>query len=448
MTTHWAGTPAKPRPLPNDPHAEAACLGSLMWPTAPIDEVFDIVRDRSDFYLPKHGAIFQAIVDVHDRGEVVDPIKVKTQLADCDVLEEIGGVESLTELIESMPHGLGAPSFAKTVRSKARLRRLVDCGQKILELALTPTDDAGVVIEEVEALLLAAIRDDSSRDLIELSTTASEVVTQLSDGTTDVARVKTGFFDIDELTGGFRPGNLVIVAARPSHGKTVFALNAALQVVSNESVPVGFFSLEQTNTELASRALAIQSGVRGDLIFQFPRNLDDDHHRNLRSAADYFSEAPSIILDDTSTLSLMRLRARARRMVAQYKAQVIVLDYLQIMAMPDPRDTVGSLTQLSGGLKALARELDVPIVCLSQLSRAVEGRQDQTPRLADLRGSGSIEQDADVVVLLHREDVAHRGQKNYAPTNVLKIVVGKNRNGPTGVCELLVEDATFTLKNL
>ena len=409
---------------PHALEAECALLGSLLLDWQVVGEVLQIIRSPEDFYLSKHAAIYKAAVELYDQHQSLDIVQLVQRLKDVGQLEAVGGVDYLVELGESVPSATSAAYYANLVRQKAVLRHLIDAAGQILERAYTsgePVDDQ-LNIAEQEIFRLA--EGGSSEDAAELRQLLQETYERLEahDGRS-ITGLETGFFELDEMTNGLQNGEMIIVAARPSMGKTALALNIAEHIAATNKRPVGVFSLEMGRQQLAQRLLCSRSGVDSQRV---RRNmLTGDEFARLAMVVGELSEAP-LYIDDTPGLTLLSLRAKARRMASRHDVEAIV----------------------SRGIKGLARELNVPVICLSQLNRAAEGREGHRPRMSDLRESGSIEQDADVVMMLHREDYYHRGEEGYEETNIAELIIAKQRNGPTGVVKLQFNGQTTRFNNL
>ena len=425
---------------PHALEAECALLGSLLLDWQVVGEVLQIIRSPEDFYLSKHAAIYKAAVELYDQHQSLDIVQLVQRR------EAVGGVDYLVELGESVPSATSAAYYANLVRQKAVLRHLIDAAGQILERAYTsgePVDDQ-LNIAEQEIFRLA--EGGSSEDAAELRQLLQETYERLEahDGRS-ITGLETGFFELDEMTNGLQNGHMTIVAATASRVKTALALNTAEHIAATNKRPVGVFSLEMGRQQLAQRLLCSRSGVDSQRV---RRNmLTGDEFARLAMVVGELSEAP-LYIDDTPGLTLLSLRAKARRMAARHDIEAIMVDYLQLMSAPGADNRQQEVSNISRGIKGLARELNVPVICLSQLNRAAEGREGHRPRMSDLRESGSIEQDADVVMMLHREDYYHRGEEGYEETNIAELIIAKQRNGPTGVVKLQFNGQTTRFNNL
>jgi replicative DNA helicase len=448
--------------------AEMSLLGSMILDPKVIPDVLPFTRRSEDFYNESNGAIFKAIVDLYDQRNSGDLVQLVDLLRDRRVLDGIGGVGYLEQLAASVPTSVNAPHFAKIVAEKAKLRRLIDTAGSILydayhvgdlgpEGAREVLDKAEMAVFEI-AQEQAASDPQSLSDLLEMELRRIEAQ-DFGDGS--MSGVATGYYDLDDKLRGLQPGELIVLAARPSMGKTALALNLAEQMAcggissgqqATKRVPVGVFSLEMSKQALVQRMLSARSGVQSQLLRGGTR-MGDKNLRDLMMAADELKMAP-IYIDDSADLTVLNLRARARRMVAQHGVKAIMIDYLQLMSAPGAarESRQVEVSTISRGVKALARELKVPILCLSQLNRASESREGNRPRMSDLRESGSIEQDADVILLLHREEYYHVQDESWKQENpdkigIAEVIVAKQRNGPTGVVKLYWDNNTTRFKN-
>ena len=455
---------------PQSPEAEMSLLGSMILDPNIIADVLGILKGRDDFYKEAHGHIYQALVDVYDTHHSGDLVQIVDELRHRRVLDQVGGVDYLAELARSVPTSVNAPHFARLVAEKAKLRRLIDAAGSILYDAYHASDlgpeGAREVLDRAEMRVFDIAQEQGQSDpesLGALLQIEMERIDAIGDGTDGYTGVSCGYSELDELLRGFQPGEMLILAARPSMGKTAFVLNIAEQVAiggapvpgapPSRRVPVGLFSLEMSKSAIVQRLLSARSGVSSQNLRGGHRIADDDLRR-LYMAGEDLKAAP-IFIDDTPNLTVLNLRARARRMVAQHGVKVILIDYLQLMSAPGAarESRQVEVSTISRGVKALARELNVPVICLSQLNRASEQREGNRPRMADLRESGSIEQDADVIMLLHREEYYHLQSPDWPMENpdkvgIAEIIIAKQRNGPTGVVKLRWDSRTTRFTNV
>ena len=454
------------RPLPYSLEAEMALLGSLILDPRVVPDVVSVVAGAPDFYSQDHGRIYQALLDVYDRQPEADLVAIVDVLRDRGELEQVGGADYLSKLANETPSAAGALRYAKTVADKARLRRLIEAADSIIYDALNVgdfgVDGAREVIDTAESLVFEIAQEDQKADPQALKDLLARELERIeaAEGK-GISGIATGFTDLDRILSGLQPGEMIVLAARPSMGKTALALNIAEQVARGgrtpedpprgPEAPVGIFSLEMSKGALVQRLLSAFSQV--DSHRMRTGHLNQNEMASLHLHAQGLAETP-IYIDDTPGLTVLALRARARRMVAQHGVKAIIIDYLQLLTAPGSsrESRQVEVSAISRGLKALARELNVPVVCLSQLNRASEQREGNRPRMSDLRESGSIEQDADVVMLLHREDYYHShdagwAEENPDKVNVAELIVAKQRNGPTGVVHMTWDSKTTRFKN-
>ena len=435
---------------PHAPEAEMALLGSMMLDASVIGEVVQILTSAEDFANQRHAALYQVLVDLYDRNQSIDLVQLKQRLADMGTLEQLGGVAYLVELAESVPHTAGAAYYARIVHEKGLLRRLIDASGRILHRAHTSAEPAEQLLDAAEKEMFLLRENRSSTDGTQLGTLLHEFYSQLEAREGQILTgLDSGFTQLNEMTSGLQKGEMIIVAGRPSMGKTAFATNIAEHIAVVMNQPVAFFSLEMSKQQLAQRLLCSASGVDSHRV---RRNmLSGEEFGQLASTVGRLSESPFFI-DDTPGLSLLALRAKARRLAARHDIKAVFVDYLQLMSAPDADSRQQEVSLISRGIKALARELNVPVICLSQLNRSPEGREDHRPRMSDLRESGSIEQDADVVMMLHREEYFHNNpewaDENPDKVGVAEVILSKQRNGPTGTVHLQFNGSTTRFHNL
>jgi replicative DNA helicase len=456
------------RPLPYSLEAEMALLGSMLLDPRVLADVTSIVTGAGDFYSEGHAAIFQALYDVYDKIPDADMVPILDTLRDRGKLDLVGGADYLSKLANETPSAAGAVRYAKAVADKARLRRLIEAADRMIYDALNAgefgVEGAGEIIDAAESAVFEIAQENQRADpqaLADLLARELERI-QAAEGV-GISGVPTGFADLDKLLSGMQNGEMIILAARPSMGKTAMALNLAEQVARGgrtpdepargPHVPVGLFSLEMSKSAIVQRLLSAFSQIDSHRIRT--GHLNAHEMTSLKTHAEGLQETP-IFIDDTPGLTVLQLRARARRMAAQHSIRAIFIDYLQLLSSPGAsrESRQVEVSAISRGIKALARELNLPIVCLSQLNRASEQREGNRPRMSDLRESGSIEQDADVVMLLHREDYYHQGNEawlndpeNQDKVGVAELIVAKQRNGPTGVVRLTWDSKTTRFRN-
>ena len=423
--------------------AECAVIGSMILDWRVCGEVLDHVKTGDEFSAAKHGAIFTALIELYDSNVQHDMVLLKTKLDNLGVLEQIGGVQYLIELAESVPSASSAHYYAKVVHESFLKRQFMQCAEDISKMSREKGVDIREMIDNAEKKIFDIAAENSSKTTNNISEVLQHTYDELAKGQGDPG-VMSGFFSLDDKTNGFKPGELVIIAARPSIGKTAFALMCALNAAVHNDTPAAFFSLEMSREQLGMRIFAALANV--DSARMRKRTLVADEFNQL-SKATALAASSSLLIDDKSSLSLLEIRTRARRMKETHGIKMIVLDYLQLMETPKSESRQVAVSNLSRGLKTLARELGVAILCLSQLNRAAENRPDNKPKLSDLRESGAIEQDADVVLLLHRDDYFKRDEPNHEPTHAAEVIIAKQRQGPTGVVPLKFYGETMSFHN-
>jgi replicative DNA helicase len=427
--------------MPESLAAEAAVLGSMIIDPACIGQVVEMLS-RDSFYRVEHQLVYDAVIALYEknRGEGIDGVLLRNELEGRKQLEQVGGVEYLGKLANSVPSSANVAYYAGIIKDKQLLRELIQTATEILNDAYDPTGESLAKLDEAEQRIFAITDKRTAGQAInikDLVTHAYELI-EKRDGK-HITGLATGFMALDQMTCGLQNGEMIIIAGRPSMGKTALALNIAENIGVVEKTPVAIFSLEMGQQQLAERFLCSVSQVESQLVRK--GMLSTEHYRRLVDACGILSAAP-IFVDDTSTLTPLELRAKARRLKSQYDIKCIFVDYLQLMQLGNSRieSRQQEITTISRYLKALARELNIPVVVLSQLNRSPEGREGHLPKMSDLRESGSIEQDADVVILLHREDYYHNGEKDYEPNNIANVIIAKQRNGPTGTADLTFLD--------
>ncbi|MBQ3893443.1 MAG: replicative DNA helicase [Mailhella sp.] len=419
---------------PHSEEAEQAVLSGVFLRQDLLHEIIDELAP-SDFYVPAHRLIFGAFVSLFQQNGAVDIVTVFDWLKDHGQLEEAGGGAYLAELSKAVVSGANAVHWAKIVRDKSTQRALIDASADIISNCYDASKDVPELIDESERAIFAISERANSRTFSSSGELVSSVFDELTvrySKKSATTGVTTGYRGLDKMTNGLQPSDLIIIAARPSMGKTAFALNVALRAAMAAGSTVAVFSLEMSKESLIERMLSLWGKVELSRL----RNgfLEDKDWSRLSVAADALSRA-KIYIDDTAGLSPLTLRARCRRLKAEHGLDLVMVDYLQLMhsARNDSREL--EISDISRNLKALAKELKIPVVALSQLNRKVEERTDKRPVLSDLRESGAIEQDADVIMFIHREDAYNK--KNERPkTGIAEIIIGKHRNGPTGTVEL------------
>ena len=431
---------------PQSVDAEMSVLGALMLDREAMYRVADILSVR-DFYKPAHQLIYQAMLDLFKLHEPIDVLSVSTRLREKGTLEDIGGSSYLTTLVNLVPTASHVLHYAKIVNKKRVLRDLIDASYHIAELGYKEENAVEELLDEAERRVFSISQSSLQQEFFSVKDAlddAWERIDMLHKGDGAMRGVPMGFPDLDNITSGLQKSDLIILAARPSLGKTSLALDIARNAATKSKTSVGIFSLEMSREQLIDRLIAAQAGI--DLWSLRNGRLssegDDNDFVRIRDAMEELSQA-AIYIDDAAMPTVMQIRAMSRRLQAEHGLGLIIVDYLQLIKGHDRAENrVQEVSEISRSLKALAKELNVPVLALSQLSRAVESRTDAIPKLSDLRESGSLEQDADLVMFIYREDKA---KKNSDRRNVADIMIEKHRNGPTGRAQLFFveEQASF-----
>jgi len=434
---------------PQNIEAEKSLLGSLMIDKNAIIKVVDFLQPR-DFYNNHHQTIYEAMQELFERNEIIDFLSTSSRLQEKGKLSGIGGKAYLSELINAVPNALHVLDYAKIVQRKRILRDLIQSSYEIGQMGFNEEEDVDVLLDKAESKIFSIAQHSLSQQFTPLKNELEDAfkrIDALSKHKGTPRGVPTGFADLDKILSGLQKSDLIILAARPSIGKSSLALNIARYVGIDEKMPVGLFSLEMSKDQVIDRLIASQSNVdlwklRTGLLSA--EGQDNDFER-IQHALGALSEAP-IFIDDTAGANIMQMRAMARRLQAQHGLSLLIVDYLQLM---EPRSQnmgmVEQMTEISRSLKGLAKELNVPVLALSQLSRAVEQRTPSIPRLSDLRQTGALEQDSDVVLFIYRED---KYRPETARKNIAEIIIAKHRNGPVGRVELYFDESIASFRNL
>lgn len=430
---------------PHNIEAEQSVLGSLLIDRDAIIRIASFVH-ASDFYRAAHGIIYDAIVSLYNRREPTDLVTLIDELARNGKIDDAGGEAYLAELIASVPTSVHVEYYGRIVERTATLRRLIDAGTEIVRIGYDHSADVETALDAAERAIFEVSQNRSVRDFKsvgEILESYFDRLDTLHQHKGEIVGVPTGFADLDKLTGGLQKSDLIIVAARPAVGKSSLGLGFAYNAAVRHGHTVGLFVLEMSGEQMVQRLLSMETGVDSHRMRM--GHIDDSEWSSVVRAFGRLSEAP-IFLDDTASANIMEVRSKARRLHAEHGLDLLIIDYLQLMTSSRRTDNrVQEISEISRSLKGLARELNIPVVALAQLSRAVESRQSRVPMLSDLRESGSIEQDADIVMFIYREDV-------YDPETEKKgiadIIVAKHRNGPVGTVHLRFFDRTARFADL
>ena len=422
---------------PQDVVAEKSLLGAIMLSDTVLPDILDILKP-SDFYEESHQIIFKAILNLYNQSRPIDLLTLTSELKASKELKKIGGAPYLTELTNFVPTASHAKAYAEIVEKTSVRRRLIKAGTEIANKAYEDDADVNNLVGTAEKQLFEVSDKIVRSDYVamdELLADAFDRIEELHKNKGALRGLKTGFRDLDKKTAGFQKGDLIIVGARPAMGKTTFAQNIAYNIASINKKGVLFFSMEMAKNEIVDRMISDVSGV--DNWKMRTGNLTDEEFSRIGDALGEMDEIP-IYIDDTSSMNIMELRNKARRAMHDHNIGIVIVDYLQLIQGSDryAGNRVQEVTEISRGLKILARELEIPVVALAQLSRNVTGRENPRPVLSDLRESGSIEQDADLVMFLHRPDYYKQNDDNYEETHITELLIAKHRHGAVGKIEL------------
>ncbi len=433
---------------PHDLDAETSVLGALLLDQIAITRILDFLG-QEDFYRENNGQVYRAALNLFREGEPIDSVTLAAELEKLGVLERVGGRAHLAMLQESVPTAANVEYYARIVKSKAYKRKLISAGTAVTSLGYEDSLDADEAVNQAQAQVFSIAEDrvgSGMERLYDLLKPAMDRIdAQMASGG-GVIGIPSGFHDLDRMTNGFKHSDMVIIAGRPSMGKTSLVLNVALHAAVNEKKPVAIFSLEMSKEQLVERMLCEQARIDAQRLHR--GMLSDAEHERLVYALGPLGDAP-IYIDDSPVLDDLTLRLKARQARQREGIEMMILDYLQLMqgrSRGDDTNRVQEVSAISRGLKAIARELRVPVLAISQLSRAPEARENKRPILSDLRESGSIEQDADIVMFLYRDDYYNK-DKSQKP-GIAEVIVAKHRNGPTGTIELMFRKELTRFENI
>jgi len=437
-STRSAEAPSPERQTPWSPEAEQAVLGAMLLDADAALKALELLDDAA-FYRDAHRRLFRAMASLMERGKVIDPVLLRDELARRGDLEPAGGGEYIAVLLDVVPTAANVEHHCRMVKEKALLRRLIEAGTAVVQSAYEGRQDVGTLLDEAEQRMFEISFQRGTQESVrikELMWQAMERIEARHRGDDSVRGIPSGFTDLDSRTNGFQKSDLIVVAARPSMGKTAFCLNVAANAALEHKVPVALFSLEMSRDQVVERLLAAESFV--DLHRLRSGHLRDDDYPKMSRAAGLLGTAP-VWIDDTPALTLLELRSKSRRLKAEHHIGLFVVDYLQLIRGPNSDSRQEEISFISRSLKALAREVQTPVIALSQLSRAPEQRGgDRRPVLSDLRDSGAIEQDADLVIFIYRAEMypTLKDRDEPAQEGVAEIHLAKHRNGPTGTLKL------------
>lgn len=420
---------------PQNIEAEQAVLGAMLISKEAIAETAQILSP-TDFYREAHRIVYETMLELSNKNQAVDNLTVIERLNKSGLLEKVGGIAFVTALANTVPTAANVIFYAKIVREKSLMRRLINTATAIATMGYEDSEDADTIMDKAEKMILEIASNRKTSDFTPIKQIVIDTFSKIEglyESKGGLTGLSTGFKDLDKITTGLQPSDLILVAARPSMGKTAFTLNIASHVAIKENKPVAFFSLEMSKEQLMQRMLCAEGLVESQRLRV--GDLDEQDWHKLIAAADKFSKAP-LYIDDTPGITIMELRSKARRLQQEKGLSLILIDYLQLMQGRSSKSSDNrqqEISEISRSLKSLARELNVPVIALSQLSRSVESRQIKKPMLSDLRESGSLEQDADIVIFLYREDYYNTETENK---NITDVIIAKHRNGPVDSIQL------------
>ena len=431
--------------LPHNLEAERSILGAILIRNDAFNVAAELI-DADDFFRDAHRRVFDKMVDLNERGQAIDLVTLRDELSRSGDLDPVGGPAYISSLADGVPRSTNVEHYARIVKERATLRNLIAAANRIEAEAYAAREDASLILDRAEQEIFSIAEGRIHSGFVplgELAEAGFSTIERLQSVQSAVTGVPTGFADIDEMTAGLQPADLVIVAARPSMGKTAFALNIGAHVGTNSKRTVGVFSLEMSKEQLFMRMLTSAAQIDSHR-FRTGLLTESDYGR-LSDAMSVLSDA-RVYIDDTPSIGVLEMRAKSRRLQAEHGLDLLIIDYLQLMQGRGRFENRNQeIASISRSLKALAKEIDVPVVALSQLSRAPESRGDRRPQLSDLRESGALEQDADVVMFIFREDMYDETPEN---ANVAEIIIGKQRNGPTGMVKLAFLKQQTRFENL
>lgn len=429
---------------PHSVEAEMCLLAAMLLDTTKemVGQIAQLV-DRESFFQADHQIIFDVIVKLYEQNKPIDALILREELSKRGLLEEIGGIAYLAQIVSSVPSAAHGVHYAGIVREKALLRQLIGASNEILRDAFSPHETAELLLDKAEKRIFDIAQKKVANAMTPLENVLHEVFEMIE--SRGQRGVETGFFELDDMMNGLQNGEMIIVAARPSMGKTAFSMNIVEHVAADSLLPCAVFSLEMSKQQLAQRLLCSRGSIDAHKLRK--GMLQAHEYAHLANVVGELAKAP-IWVDDTPGLTIMDLRAKARRLKMQHDIRLIMIDYMQLMDNPGVESRQQQISEISRGIKAVARELNVPVIALSQLNRGSENRDGHRPRMSDLRESGSIEQDADVIALLHREDYYRMSEPDFVPDNIAELIIAKQRNGPTGTVKLAFLNKSTRFENL
>lgn len=423
------------RILPHSAEAEQSVIGAILLDSDAIITVSELLLPE-DFYTLQFKTLYNGMLSLYQEGKPIDPVTLQNKLREQEVPEELCSVEFISNILSSVPTSANVKYYAEIVKDKAVLRRLIRVTESIANDCYQDTEDLNVLLDNTERQIFDVVQNRSTSDFVPIKQIALETLESIQNAAKTVGSVtgiSTGFYDLDSRTAGLQKSDLILIAARPSMGKTAFVLNIAETVAMRNNTSTAIFSLEMSRIQLAKRLISMNSKV--DSQHMRVGNLADEEWGKITESTILLGESP-LVIDDTPGITIAELRSKCRKMKIENNLGLVIIDYLQLMSGSGGRRNESrqqEISDISRSLKALAREIDCPVIALSQLSRAVESREDKRPMLSDLRESGAIEQDADVVMFIYRDDYYHKDSEDKG---IAEIIIGKQRNGPTCTVKL------------
>jgi replicative DNA helicase len=431
---------------PNNLEAERAVIGSILIDDKAIDKVIPILTPQ-DFYHPSHKLIFEHLINMHEQNKPLDFVTLVSSLNNNQNMGKAGGIEYITSLANTLPNSANITYYAEEVKDKSLLRHLITTTSEISELSFNYSGDVGELIDSAEKKIFDLAENKVKKDILSLGDIVYDTFKKIEEfyenkDKNEITGITTGFIDLDKITNGMQPSDLIIIAGRPAMGKTAFCLNIALNAAKYAGKSTAIFSLEMSSQQLAMRLLSSEAKVEATKLRNGRLNQED--WSNLASASGDLSQY-DIYIDDTPAISVMELRAKCRRIKREQGLDMVMVDYLQLMSGGRSDSREQQISEISRSLKALAKELDIPVIALSQLNRGVEGRTDKRPIPSDLRESGAIEQDADIIIFLYRDEFYNKDTKE---PGVAEIIIAKHRHGPTGTIKLAFVKENTRFENI
>jgi replicative DNA helicase len=427
---------------PHSIESEMCLLASMMLEKDMIGQAVQLI-DRESFYQADHQIIYDVLVKLYEMNRPIDSVILFEELVKRQLLDEVGGTSYIAQILNSVPSSAHGMHYAGIVREKAMLRQLIAASNDILRDSYAPYEQADIVLDKAERRIFEIAQKKVGGTMESLEKVLHDVYERIGDR--GHSGLMTGFHELDDMLNGLQNGEMIIVAARPSMGKTALAMNMVEYIAADLRLPCAVFSLEMSKQQLAQRMLCSRAKVDAHKLRK--NMLNDQEIKMLANTVGVLAKAP-VWVDDSAGLTPLELRAKARRLKLQHDVKCIMIDYMQLMDNPGPENRQQQISEISRAVKSVARELNIPVICLSQLNRMTEGREGHRPRMSDLRESGSIEQDADVVMLLHREDYYRMSEQDFQPDNIAEIIVAKQRNGPTGTIKLTFDTRSTRFNNL